>query len=193
MRLAINKRGHGGYCVMQGSWFSKVLLFETLWAVPGMMRQGRGWALRGTGPPLAGNVGRGWAFALARDGENRVFTFLRSLWPGPAAAGWFSGGWEWGLGCGGSGRLLCFRGMMRRGRGWVLRGPSRGRWVRCRSDVARDGCWGGSTGEGGGRKVAARCSRSKSSSIRPAPLSCPSSPRTYNCWCSDSFGVFLRN
>ena len=142
MRLAINKRGHGGYCVMQGSWFSKVLLFETLWAVPGMMRQGRGWALRGTGPPLAGNVGRGWAFALARDGENRVFTFLRSLWPGPAAAGWFSGGWEWGLGCGGSGRLLCFRGMMRRGRGWVLRGPSRGRWVRCRSDVARDGCSG---------------------------------------------------
>ena len=48
-------------------------------------------ALRGTGPSLAGNVGTGGAFALAREGDYRVSTFLRSLRPGPAPLGVFGG------------------------------------------------------------------------------------------------------
>ena len=48
-------------------------------------------ALRGTGPALAGNVGTGGAFALVREGDYRVSTFLRSLRPGPAPLGVFGG------------------------------------------------------------------------------------------------------
>ena len=47
--------------------------------------------LRGTVPALAGNVGTGGAFALAREGDYRVSTFLRSLWPGPAPLDVFGG------------------------------------------------------------------------------------------------------
>ena len=50
------------------------------------------WGLRGTVPALAGNVGTGGAFALAREGNYRVSTFLRSLWPGPAPLDVFGGG-----------------------------------------------------------------------------------------------------
>ena len=50
------------------------------------------WALRGTVPALAGNVGTGGAFALPREGNYRESTFLRSLWPGPAPLDVFGGG-----------------------------------------------------------------------------------------------------
>ena len=50
------------------------------------------WALRGTVPALAGNVGTGGAFALAREGNYRESTFLRSLRPGPAPLDVFWGG-----------------------------------------------------------------------------------------------------
>ena len=48
-------------------------------------------ALRGTGPALAGNVGTGRAFALAREGDYRVSTFLCSLRSGPAPLDVFGG------------------------------------------------------------------------------------------------------
>ena len=85
-------------------------------------------ALRGTGPSLAGNVGTGGAFALAREGDYRVSTFLRSLRPGPAPLGVFGGALR------GTGPALA--GNVGTGGAFAL---SRGGDLGCRRSYARSG------------------------------------------------------